>query len=411
MIFPLTLVILVVALIAKDTSYLGDPYFMRGFAQGLCLMVGGMWMLTRLNVGLLTRYWPILFYLAALMISVGAAAQPIYVMLQVLSLAAVVLFFIAYFEMQRSKGYPSELFMRSTVLTYGVVMVISLVVAWLLPRIAYETLYAGEIRFRGLFAKAGMMGSAAGLVIGIAWFGLKRWWAKLMLIIPAAVCLGLTLSRTFWVALVVAWAVTSWSTRPQSRKWVLGLVFLAGLAAAALYTFHVQVDTEAANKIFRTGSITNLTGRVSLWEEGLDAFKRSPLIGYGFTVGSDGLDDPNQQAFGRDALSFKEARAQGRRTLHSGYLQSMLDAGVIGTFFYVLTMLMAWRRLWWLGREPRFAPHLFALLYLMVANLSQNVVYSASVYDSVFFWGIAVFALSLPHVQRHARLAGVPSRA
>jgi O-antigen ligase len=411
MIFPMTLVILIVALIAKDTSYLGDPYFMRGLAQGLCLLVGGMWVMTRLNAGLLARYWPILLYLAALMISVGAAAQPIYVMLQVVSLTAVVLFFIAYFEVQRTKGYRSELFMRSTVVAYGVVMIVSLLVAWLLPQIAYETLYAGEIRFRGLFAKAGMMGSAAGLVIGIAWFGLKRWWARLPLIVPAAICLGLTLSRTFWVALVVAWAVTAWITKPQSRKWVMGMAFIGGLAAAALLTFHVQLDTETANRIFRTSSITNLTGRVSLWEEGLDAFKRSPLVGYGFTVGSDGLDGQDQHGFGRDALSFKEARQQGRRTLHSGYLQSMLDAGIIGTFFYALTMMMALRRVWKLGREPRFAPYFFALLYLMVANLSQNVVYSASVYDSIFFWGVAVFALSLPNPKARARFAGVPSHA
>ncbi len=411
MIFPVTLVVLILALIAKDTSYLGDPYILRGFAQGLCLLVGAMWVATHITGGLLARYWPILLYLGALMLSVTGAARPIYVTLQVVSLSAVVLFFIAYFEVERARGYPSAIFMGTTAVAYGVVMVLSLLAAWLLPEIAYETLYGGEVRFRGLFAKAGMMGSAAGLVIGIAWFGLRQWWGKLLLIVPAAICLAMTLSRTFWVALVVALAVTAWTTRPASRKWIMGLAFVTGMVAAAMVTLHVQLDTGTANKVLRTRSITNLTGRVSLWEEGLEAFQRRPFVGYGFTVGSDGLDVRGYRIFGRDEFSFSQAREQGRRTLHSGYLQSLLDAGIVGTLFYMLTILMALQRVWKARRNPHVAPYLFALLYLSVSNITENVVYSAAVYDSIFFWGVAIFALSLPKAALRMQRVGVPVNA
>lgn len=412
MIYPVTLVILVAALIVKDTAYLGDPYVVRGIAQGLCLLVGGIWVLTHSGTGLLARYWPLLAYLVALAISVTAAAQPAYVGMQVVSLAAVALFFIAYFEEQRARNYRSELFMQSTVAIYGLVMIISIFVALLMPRIAFETLYGGETRFRGLFAKAGMMGSAAGLVIGIAWFGLRHWWSKAILIIPAAVCLALTLSRTFWVALIVAYSITALYTRPRSYKWILGMSLAGGLAITALLAFHIQLDTKAIHKIFRTDSITNLTGRVALWESGINAFKRSPFIGYGYTIGSDGLYQAKTTGWASgERVSLESARDLGRETLHSGYLQSLLDSGIIGTVFYLATILLALRRFRRHSREPKFAPYLFSLLFLVVANLTQNIVYSASVYDSIFFWGLAVFALSLPNASVDTRAASVSSHA
>jgi O-antigen ligase len=400
MILPLTLLTLIVALVAKDTFYLDDVYVLRGIAQGLCLLVGSAWIFMHMRSTLLIRYWPALFYLFALTVSITAAAKPAYVALQVVSLVAVVLFFIAYFETQRKTGYRSELYVRSTIFSLGLVVILSLPFAWLYPHLAYEILYDWEVRFRGLFAKAGMLGAASGLVIGLAWFGLQNRWAKMLIIVLAAVCLALTLSRTFWVALAVAWATATWLVKPRLRRW-LAFIAVAGAAlTAVLFMFDLTLNNAVADRVLRADSIANLSGRVTLWEEGLSAFKRSPLIGYGFTLGSDGLDAPEGQAFSDDALSIADARDRGKKTLHSGYLQSVLDAGLMGTVFYTLTMFVSVGRLWRFAREPRFAPQLFAIVYLLVANLAENVVYSASVYVSIFFWGIAIFALSLPRSVR-----------
>ena len=389
-------------MVAKDIAYFGDPYIMRGSAQGLCLLVGGIAVLSRID-SVLTRYWPILGYLFVILVSASVAAQPTYVLLQVISLGAVLLFFIAYFETERVRGYQSELFMQSTVGAYAAIMVLSLVAAWALPQFAYEVLPGNEVRFRGLFAKSGMLGTAAGVMIGIAWFGFKRWWSRLIFIVPAIFCLAWTLSRTFWVALLVAWAVTAWRLKPQSRKWVVGALLVGSFVVAVAGVLNVQIDEKAADKMLRTGTITNLSGRVTLWASGFEAIKRSPLLGYGFTAGSDGLKGDGSDLAGRDDSSINDARSHGRVTVHSGYLQSMLDSGVLGSFFYLAAMFLAVLRLWQRGNEERFAPHLFALLFLLIANVTENVVYSAAVYSSLLFWGIAIFALSLPSARSRTR--------
>ena len=95
------LVILIVALIAKDISYFGDPYIMRGTAQALCLFVGGLWLALHFSASLLKRYWPVLGYLLILCLAIYGTRDPIYVTLQVASLAAIIIFGIAYFEVTK----------------------------------------------------------------------------------------------------------------------------------------------------------------------------------------------------------------------------------------------------------------------------------------------------------------------
>lgn len=391
----IVLVVLIVALVAKDTSYLGDPYIMRGFAQGLCLIVGGIWLITNFSSSIVKKYWAPLGYLLAILFATLEARDPAYVLLQVTSLAAVIFFFIAYFETQKRKGYPSAVLMNVTLLTYSLVAILSLVMAKYLPSLAYERLYGGEIRFRGLFAKAGMMGSAAGLLLGLAWFGIKRKWLKLVPMLVAAICLGLTLSRTFWVALILAGIATVWRYQWVAKKWVVGIVVAGLLVASFSMVFDVRYDTRGAKEVIRVGSIANLTGRTALWEAALNAFKYRPLLGYGFTMGADGLGSVRGRVSDTHAFSIESGRDVGRATMHSGYIQSLLDSGLVGTFFYVSVMFIAIKLILKFGKEKRFAPYFFGLLFLMISNISQNVIYTASVYDGILFWAIAIFALSL----------------
>ena len=391
----IVLIILIVALVAKDTSYLGDPYIMRGFAQGLCLIVGGMWLVTNISGLILKRYWPVFGYLAIILVATMETRDPVYVLWQVASLAAVIFFFIAYFETERKKGYPHAVLVNTTLIAFSLVAMLSLVLAKYLPSLAYVTLYGGELRFRGLYGSPGMLASTAGVLIGFAWFSIKRKWLKLILILVAAVCLEMTLSRTFWVALALAGTATAWRYRWMARKWIVSVAVAILLLASFLIVFGIHLDTQSADRIVRSDSITNLTGRVSLWEAALKAFYQRPFIGYGFTTGSNGLEAVEGRIFESGASSIESARSAGRETMHSGYIQSLLDSGLIGTILYISVMGMALSSIMKYGKEKRFAPYFFALLFLMIANIAENVIYSASVFSSILFWGVAIFAISL----------------
>jgi hypothetical protein len=392
-----TLLVLAVALVAKDTSQLNDPYVLRGLAQVLCMAVGGSWVLANLSGRLVRRYWPVWGYLAALTLSAGWSVVPFYVWLQLASLAAVLLFSVAYFEASAAQDDGGiGVLLDAAVALYGLVAVLSLVVMFTHPAIAYGAMENGdagmEYRFRGLFPKAGMLASAAGLTLGLAWFGRRGPILKGAIMAVCGACLALALSRTFWVALIVAALAVYWMDRRAARKWGLGL----GLAVLVTFwlgmrAFDATLDFSHA-RFLRSGSITTLTGRVGLWEKGMQAFYRQPLLGYGYTAGASGLTStPGHPSADADVDS---ARNLGKTTLHNGYLQSMLDSGVVGTSFYLLILVVALVRLSQRPlRTPRERAVLFGLVYFAVANATQNVIYSASVFDSIMFYGLAIYAM------------------
>ena len=92
----------------------------------------------------------------------------------------------------------------------------------------------------------------------------------------------------------------------------------------------------------------------------------------------------------------RDPRLTSRVTLHSGYLQSLLDAGIIGTFWYGLLLLAALWRILWKDRVRAYPAAFFCLVFMMIGNISENVVYAASTLQSVLFWLVCVFALSVP---------------
>lgn len=392
----IVLVILIGALVAKDTSYLGDPYIMRGAAQGLCLVVGAVWLVINFSTEIVKRYWPIFGYLVSISLSTVTTRDPFYVALQVISLAAVLFFFIAYFETEKKRHYQSNVLITATLLAYTIAAIASLLVAGIWPSIAYETLYGGQVRFRGLFSKSGMMGLASGMAVGLAWFRVTNPLFKVISITAGTACLVLTLSRTFWLALVIAGAMTVWRYRHSSKKWIAAFSTAAIGSGVLMVALGVQTDTRDISKAFRLESIYNLTGRVALWEQAASAFADRPLLGYGFTAGSAALARPESKLFRQSDSALASGRDVGRATLHSGYLQSVLDAGWVGTFFYVSVMIFATIRIFRYGKEKKFAPYFFGLIFLMIANITESVIYSASVFGSILFWALAIFALSLP---------------
>ncbi|NOY16342.1 MAG: O-antigen ligase family protein, partial [Gammaproteobacteria bacterium] len=285
------LVILLLAMIAKDAAHIGDPYIMRGFAQGLCLVVGMTWVLMNANIALLKRYWPVFGYLLISLVSGLLSPRMGYALIQTASLAAVLFFAIAYFESQSKKpGDSSNLYFNTTVIAYTIVCVISI----LLIKLDYSIVYSrvGDwsdlkfgVRFRGLYPAPGMMGAASGLLIGFVLFREGKWWWRGLALASGLTCLALTQSRTFWVAAFATSIFIWWIYKPQARKLLVAVTLGVGVMVGSIWILGVSVDTAGVEKTARIGSLSNLSGRLVLWEEVIESFSKSPFIGYGTTIG------------------------------------------------------------------------------------------------------------------------------
>src|SRR5262249_30007228 len=139
-----------------------------------------------------------------------------------------------------------------------------------------------------------MLGAAAGILLGLVLFGNLGWrrfkrplqWLALA---ASIACLALTGARTFWVGAFVAVAATSWfylEYRLRTYMVIFALALVAGLVAAVA---QVQFSSAAQQKILRTESISNLTGRTEVWAEALKRVAREPWLGYGFGSGGYGV--------------------------------------------------------------------------------------------------------------------------
>src|SRR5215510_12090303 len=93
-----TFALLIAALIVKDTVPLGDQFILRGVSQGLALVFGLTWLFTQGPTGLYRKYALLPLYLLTLLFTILASREPMEVFFQVISLAAVVVFFVSFVE-------------------------------------------------------------------------------------------------------------------------------------------------------------------------------------------------------------------------------------------------------------------------------------------------------------------------
>lgn len=368
---------------------------MRGAAQTLCFAAGLLYLAPLLSTALLARYWPVLLYVATLLATAPFTTFPGFVLLQILSLTSAIVFSIAYFETFPGAREDSlTLLVTCVVVMYGMAAVASLAFIKLQPALAYEALFAGnatgyEIRFRGVFSKSGIMAAASGLLVGLALISVKRWLLKLALVIPGLLCLALTQSRSFWLAGLVAGGATAWRYYPRLRTWIYTFFGLAALLVAVALALNISVDTSGVHSFARLNSVTTLSGRTALWQAAYTGWSQKPLFGYGYTLGGLGLTNFKSIDADDDATQYS------RMTLHNGYVQSVMDAGLVGFFFYLATVFVSIRSVLRFDKHKRFPECLFVLLFLSIANGGESVVYSGSVFQSLCFWVFAVFAMHL----------------
>lgn len=388
------LTLLIVVLIVRNTLYSGFPFeALRGvtlFFVGLVALGGA---LRVASVRTFKTYWPQFGYILAVFLSVIETANPVFVAFHAISLAAVILFSIACYESGSAPAVNKTMF-TATFWGYLAICGVSLLLVVIKPQLAYEILYRGELRFRGILPKAGMMGASAGVLLGLSLLVKCNLLLRGLAFSSGAVCLVLTQSRTFWLAALAAGSLTYLLYIRRGRVLALALIGVLGLVGLAVYAMNLSIRTDAAKQFIRADSITNLTGRVQLWDKALSAFQRRPLLGFGVTAGANALKEDELQLYGsQDGLD--SSRDVGKTTMHSGYIQSLLDVGIIGTFFYLALIVRSLVSVYRFDRQRAFPTEFFLLVLLGIANIAENVIYGVTVFNSVLFFMLAGFAAHL----------------
>lgn len=398
------LIFTVLALVARNALYMGAySEAIRGLGLALFGLAGISGVLNSDLASNLKKYWSIHLYVFFMLLSTLFSDNLAYIFFQNASLIVVFAFSMALYEVKQDRlvNVNVDLF-KAIVYSYTLICIASLAMVHFSYSTAYEVLWAGELRFRGVFAKSGMMGATAGVLIGVAVFSQKNIVIKSIAVSVGLACLALTLSRTFWVAATFSYILTNWRYKPKSKKMIYGSVVLGIIVILISSLFNLSVDLKGTEKVTRTGSISSLSGRVDLWKEGLSAASNKPILGYGLTAGSTALESSRVSLNGADG-SLDETRSRGRRTFHSGYIQALLDGGIIGLLCYVLVLLTSLVSIFKYDDGKKYPAEFYCILFLLVSNFSENIIYAVTVFNSSLFWMIAVFSMQLRFLTKKER--------
>jgi O-antigen ligase len=277
-----------------------------------------------------------------------------------------------------------------------------LVLAYYQPQWVYESTREGY-RFNGLYGKAAMMAAASGILFGLSVLGKWNWPARLTGVLVALPCLYLTGSRTFWVAAAVGLCVVAVLYFKHKRAWLATAIITAVILPLMVTAADLHISSKEQSQIFRTTSMSNMSGRVTVWNVAMTKFWDRPILGYGFTIGADAFNNEAQGAEAAKALGTSVKYGKSfTPTLHNGFFQALLDSGALGAFMYVMVIGYALWALFKRDTARRYGAEMYALIFLTLSNVGETIVFSAAEYPGVLYWYVAIFAMSLKQTKRVA---------
>jgi O-antigen ligase len=399
---PALIALAAIFALAKDVAYLGAASDIARLASiGLAGLAGAISASAVLFSSRAQQLLPIIGYLCCLMIPVTYALDSQYVLYHVVSLLCVILGAIAAFSGDEKR----RLVVLRTIALYtsvaiSLVILIGFAGLWLWPERVWEYPAGDVARFRGVMPKAGGLSLIAVVLIGLVWFRFRSNVVRILLIGAAVVALVMAGSRTPVIAALVAAAAVGLRYQVLTRKFVTFAAGSALVLVSAMWSGALSIQKSELDSLTRAGSIGTLSGRFDLWTQGLAASESSPLFGHGLTMGSVALakvgtiHDVAVDGLG-GGYGF-DSRDASKVTLHNGYLQSLLDSGIIGLALYVAIILVSIWRVYARDVNRRYGVVMYLLIVFATANLAENVIQSVSTIYGLLFWVFAVAALSLP---------------
>ena len=164
---------------------------------------------------------------------------------------------------------------------------------------------------------------------------------------------------------------------------------LAGISSISVILYTLAVSNSGF--IFDLlGKDSTLTGRTELWAPVIDKIQENPLLGYGYGAFWQGLDGPS--AYVWLAQPFKAMHP------HSGYLELLIDVGIVGFLLYIFIFFIGLQRALFYIKRIKTADGLWPAIFFIFVLVS-NVAESGLVQANSFLYVIQtslLLSLNLP---------------
>jgi O-antigen ligase len=291
----------------------------------------------------------------------------------------------------------------------GFTVVLSVGLAIGAPELGVQSTSQGVVGWRGIFTHKNTLGAVAtlgALVFMLKWKGggRHRWITGACLALSAV---AVVMSRAVTALVVTASCLLllpllgSLRLRPGVRIRLMFAVLFAGAAAAMWLLAYSEVVFGAL------GRGSTLTGRTTMWPVILDVASDRLWLGHGYAAFWLGWEGPSAAVW--QSLGWLTPHS------HNGYLDLMLELGVVGVTIFALGLAVSLQRSVQLVRSTADSASLWPVVFLAFLVL-QNVPESALLNTrttGAFYWVLFVATACAVSVRREptAEPEGVPSRA
>lgn len=217
------------------------------------------------------------------------------------------------------------------------------------------------------------------------WMEKHKNWILMVVLIPALVCLGGTLSRGAWLGCFIGILCLGLKNRKDLWNLLLMIsVFIFVFSPYMLSNRGITIMTYDKSKL--------ATGRIAYWQEAWEIIKDYPYVGVGFN------------AYSKVVPAYK---ITGGGYPHNCYLQMWAETGPLGLLAFLgiigVLFVYGWRR--YVGLDPWSRMALWGLLSGLFSFLMQSIIdtHFYSVQLGVLMWiciGVAVALLKSPSVKK-----------
>lgn len=164
---------------------------------------------------------------------------------------------------------------------------------------------------------------------------------------------------------------------------------LAGIASVSIVLYTLASSNSGI--IFDLlGKDSTLTGRTELWAPVIDKIQENPLLGYGYGAFWQGYDGPSNYVW--LAQPFKAMHP------HSGYLELLIDVGLVGFLLYMFIFFIGLQRALLYIKRVKTAGGLWPAIFFIFI-LGSNIAESGLVQANSFLYVIQtslLLSLNLP---------------
>ncbi|MDO9082569.1 MAG: O-antigen ligase family protein, partial [Humidesulfovibrio sp.] len=338
-------------IIADITIFNPGPIFHYGsrvLYQFIC-MIFAVHQLAFFKVNIF-RHAILNMYLAIIFVSSFVADSQLFVLLQMFSLASIVLFCVAITQSDAAaKSSIHQKIVDCTAHVYFATCFAGLVFAYFAPsHVYYIGPFGGIPRFSGVFSAAGVLGLVSGILLGYAiliGFGQQRMSRSrsAIYVITAASSMLLSLTRTHVIAALcsLAFIVLLYSKKKLNYFLIL-ICILISMFAVYIFKYSDGNFLDYQNsKLVRMENISSAAGRTSIWEEAFKNFIKRPFLGYGLARG--GCASFAERSAYAKKIEKDEATIEVLKDtcieLHNGYIQAFVDLGLFGGCVYVYIII------------------------------------------------------------------------